>query len=178
MIEKIGNLLRTILPLGNGGKAMIALVVFVALFLTLLAMHARAGEPESYVQVSTGRAVVRGQTSALNVAWSFPSPQAAGDAWVVSTTLIGASDFRGLHAPNNYAFDVTYVTGLKRLDIGLGPSWMERPSPYNGSHINFTLQLGYRFQRWPITVWWKHFSCGGACEPNWGRDLLLLGWRL
>lgn len=177
MLEKIGEVIRKVLPLGNAGKAMVVLAVFVGLFLLFAAMHAHAEDSPSYTQVSLGRAVVRGQAPAMNLAFVFPAPQAKGDQWVASVTLIGASEFRGIKAPNNFAFDVNYVTGYRRFDIGLGPSWMINPYPYNGSRVNFSLQAGYRFERWPVTLWWKHFSCGGACDPNFGRDAIFLGGR-
>ena len=180
MLERVGEALRNVLPLGNGGKAIVALAILVGAFLLFLALQARSAEPEmerAVTQVAVGRAIVRGHTAAMNLAWSWPAAQSRRDVWVASMTLIGASDFYGVHAPNNFALDAQYVTGYRHFDLGLGISWMENPEPYNGSHINFALSAGYRFQRWPLTLFWKHYSCGGTCAPNLGRDMAFLGYR-
>jgi hypothetical protein len=140
--------------------------------------HKRAwgAEPEPQIQVSWGYAVIRGEAPALHIAWDYPSGH-GNDAIRASMTLVGHSTFEGTEYPNNYMFAVQYITGYKQFDIGLGPSWMENPKPYNGSNVNFNLTFGYRFERVPVTLWYDHFSCGGACSPNYGRDLVLIGYR-
>jgi hypothetical protein len=174
---KLGNLLRYVLPLDNSPKLMIVLFIFVALFIAYMILGKRTWGAESMqIQASSGAAVIRGTAPALNIAWDIPSGH-GGDAVRASMTLIGHSTFNGTDYPNNYAFSVQYVTGLGHFDIGLGPSWMQNPRPYNGSNVNFNLMFGYRFTRLPVTLWYSHFSCGGACTPNYGRDLALIGWR-
>lgn len=185
MLNKLGNWLRNILPLGNSPKMMIVLAAFVALMIACIGFAKRAhGEDftaaptlHPYVQLSGGRTMLRGDASALNLAWTWRAPQSRADMWMTSMTLIGNSSFRGQAYRNNYAFSVQYVTGFDRFDIGIGPSWMINPAPYNGTPVNFNLMLGYRFARIPVTVWWDHFSCGGACSPNEGRDILFAGYR-
>jgi hypothetical protein len=180
-LNTLGNWIRKVLPLGNNAKTMVVLGAFVAFLILCFALGKRAYGADvaeiGYIQVSSGAAVLRGPTSALNLAFALPSPFDRGDIIQTSATLIGSSTYMGVQAPNNYAFSMQYITGLKNFDIGIGPSWMENPYPYNGSRVNFNLMIGYRFQRWPVTVWWDHFSCGGACSPNYGRDLLLIGYR-
>jgi hypothetical protein len=174
-LDRLGNFLRNFLPLDNAPKLMIALFIFVALFVAYMMLGLRALGAESMtIQASSGSAVLRGVAPALNLAWDIPSGH-GGDAVRFSTTLIGHSEFKGTAYPNNYAFSVQYVTGYGHFDIGLGPSWMINPLPYNGSNVNYNLMLGYRFPR--VTVWYSHFSCGGACSPNYGRDLALVGVR-
>lgn len=176
-LDRLGNFLRNFLPLDNAPKLMIVLFVFVALFIAYMMLGKRAHGAESMtIQASSGAAVLRGVAPALNIAWDYPSGH-GGDAWRGSMTLIGHSTFKDTQYPNNYAFSAQYVTGLGHFDIGLGPSWMINPAPFNGSQINFNLLLGYRFTRLPVTLWYSHFSCGGACEPNYGRDILLVGMR-
>jgi hypothetical protein len=170
--DKLGNLLRYVLPLDNAPKLMIVLFLFVALFVAFMMMGKRAHGME--IQASSGAAVIRGIAPALNLAWDVPSGH-GGDAVRASMTLIGHSTFKDQEYPNNYAFSVLYVTGMGHFDIGLGPAYLQNPLPYNGSHIDFNLFLGYRFPR--VTVWYSHFSCGGACSPNYGRDLALVGIR-
>jgi hypothetical protein len=176
-LDKLGNFLRNFLPLDNAPKAMIVLFIFVALLIAYMILGKRVWGAESMqIQVSSGAAVIRGIAPALNIAWDVPSGHGA-DAVRFSTTLIGHSAFNGAQVPNNYAFSVQYITGFGHFDIGLGPSWMQNPQPYNGSNVNYNLMFGYRFTFLPLTVWYSHFSCGGACSPNYGRDLLLAGGR-
>lgn len=177
LATKVGNWLRYVLPLDNAAPLMVALFVFVVLFIAYMAIGLRAWGGESMqIQASSGAAVIRGIAPALNLAWDVPSGH-GGDAVRLSTTLIGHSDFKGTAYPNNYAFSVQYITGFGHFDIGLGPSWMINPAPYNGSNVNYNLMFGYRFTDIPLAVWWSHFSCGGACSPNYGRDLFFLGGR-
>jgi hypothetical protein len=172
-LDKLGNLLRYLLPTDNAPKLMIILFLFVALFIILMSFGKRSWG-DTVVQASSGAAVIRGVAPALNIAWDVPSGHAA-DAVRPAMTLIGHSTFKGTAYPNNYAFSLQYVTGFGHFDIGLGPSWMINPRPYNGSNVNFNLSFGYRFG--PLVIWYDHFSCGGACDPNYGRDLAMIGWR-
>lgn len=175
-LTRMGNALRYVLPLDNNARLMLILALFVALFLLGMALHKRVWGAELQIQASSGAAVLRGVAPAMNVAWDLPTGR-GGDALRTSMTLIGHSSFRGTEYPNNYAFSVQYVTGFGHFDIGLGPAWMERPFPYNGSSVNFNLTTAYRFFIVPITLWYDHFSCGGSCTPNYGRDLVMLGYR-
>lgn len=175
-LDKLGNFLRNFLPLDNAPKLMIVLFIFVALFIVYMILGKRVWGADLQIQASSGVAVIRGTAPALNIAWDIPSGH-GGDAVRASMTLIGHSTFKDTEYPNNYVFSVQYVTGLGHFDIGLGPSWMQNPRPYNGSNVNFNLMFGYRFTRLPVTLWYSHFSCGGACSPNYGRDLMLIGWR-
>lgn len=180
-INKLGNWLRNLLPLDNAAPLMVLLFIIVGAFIAFMIFGRRAwGDtlppPHPTIQVSWGAAVLRGPAPALAIAWDYPSGH-NNDAIRASMVLIGHSTFKNTEYPNNYAFAVQYVTGYKQFDIGLGPSWMENPRPYNGSNINFNITLAYRFVRLPITIMYDHFSCGGACDPNYGRDLALVGYR-
>lgn len=176
-LTKLGNWLRYVLPLDNAPKLMAILFMFVMLFIGFMILGRRAWGAETLaIQTSSGAAIIRGPAPALNIAWDYPSGH-GGDAWRGSITLIGHSTFDGVQYPNNYAFSLQYIAGLGHFDIGLGPSWMQNPMPYNGTQVNFNLMFSYRFTRLPITLWYDHFSCGGACNPNYGRDIVFVGYR-
>jgi hypothetical protein len=157
----------------------------VSVFVTLIVLAfilpqchaAEAPFKAPYVQFSVGSAVVRGPTPVLDMTYTFPAPQLRNAYWQYSLTLIGESSFRNQSAPNNMVIRALFVDGLGQFDFGIGPSWMMNPLPYNGSNVNFNLQLAYRFKSKPVTLTYSHFSNAGQTETNLGRDLLLIGWR-
>lgn len=155
------------------------LVVFVILIcLGFLAHCHSANAAEPYVQLSAGSTYVRGPAPVLDLGFTWPAPQSKhNDFWKTDLTVIGSSTFKGQSAPNNFAARGLYVTGFGDFDIGLGLAWMQNPAPFNGSPINFTLELAYRFQTWPITLSVSHLSNAGTQLPNYGRDFITLGYR-
>lgn len=159
-------------------KTMIAVLAVVALLtlgLLLPTCHA-APLDAPYVQLSAGSAVVRGQAPVLDLSFTQPAVQLRQAFWQESLTVIGTSNFRGQSVPNNFVARGLFVDGFGKFDIGLGLSWMQNPAPYNGSNVNFNLQLSYRL---PLgaTLTYTHLSNAGSRIPNLGRDMLLLGWR-
>lgn len=129
-----------------------------------------------YVQLSGGAAVVRGYTPVLDLTFTEPAPQLRHAYWQESLTVIGESTFSGKPVPNNFVVRGLFVDGFGHADIGLGLSWMQNPAPYNGSPVNFNLQLAYRFDC-GATLTYTHLSNAGSRLPNLGRDIVLLGWR-
>lgn len=155
------------------------LIVFVFIFaIGLLGLNKCAHSAEApYAQLSAGSTYIRGPAPVLDLGFTWSSPQSARDFWKTDLTVIGSSSFKGHDAPNNFAARGLYVTGFGHFDIGLGLAWMQNPQPYNGSPINFTLELAYRFQRIPITLTVSHMSNAGTQSPNYGRDFLTIGYR-
>ncbi len=151
-----------------------AIALFVALFILGLAVRCHA---EDYVQVSAGSTYIRGPAPVMDLGFRWDAPQSTRDFWKVDLTVIGTSTFQGVAAPNNFALRGLYVTGFGHADIGLGLGWMQNPQPYNGSPVNFTLELAYRFEALPITLTAVHLSNAGTQSPNYGRDALMIGWR-
>lgn len=159
-------------------KTMIAVLAVVALLtlgLLLPTCHAAVLDAP-YVQLSGGAAVVRGQTPVLDLTFTQPAPQLRKAYWQESLTVIGTSTFRGQDAPNNFVLRGLFIDGLGHFDVGLGLSWMQNPAPYNGSAVNFNLQLAYRLG-FGATLTYTHLSNAGSRLPNYGRDILLVGWR-
>jgi hypothetical protein len=67
------------------------------------------------------------------------------------------------------------VAEYRGFSAGIGMSYMLNPFPYNGSNVNAELLLGYRYGSFQIQ--WKHWSNAGARMPNYGRDVLFVGYR-
>lgn len=171
-LPKILNLdLKTALAVG-------ALILLIVLGLAIPNCHAEASPMKApYVQFSTGSAVVRGATPVLDMTYTMPAPQLRNAYWQYSLTLIGQSTYKDQQAPNNMVIRALFVDGLGQFDFGIGPSWMMNPLPYNGSQVNFNLQIDYRFRKLPVTLTYTHLSNAGQTSHNLGRDLLLIGWR-
>lgn len=154
----------------------LALVALLALGMIIPQCHA-APLDAPYVQLGAGSAIVRGYAPVIDLTFTEPASQLRHAFWQESLTVIGTSTYNGHPVPNNFALRGLFVDGFGRLDIGLGVSWMQNPFPYNGSPVNFNLQLDYRFKLLPVTVTYTHMSNAGSRLPNLGRDLVLLSWR-
>lgn len=129
-----------------------------------------------YVQLSGGAAVVRGYTPVLDLTFTEPAPQLRHAYWQESLTVIGESTFNGKPVPNNFMGRFLFVDGFGKFDVGLGLAWVDNYLPYNGQHVNFALQLAYRFT-FGATLTYAHVSDAGTQLPNLGRDMVMLGWR-
>lgn len=159
-------------------KVLWIVILFVALFAAGLIWNKAHAAPldAPYVQLSGGAAIVRGTAPAADLTFTESASQLHGAYWQESLTIIGTSNFRGSPAPNNFIVRGLFNDGFGRFDVGLGVSWMQNPAPYNGSPVNFNLQLAGRL--WGgLTLTYTHISNGGSREPNLGRDVVLLGWR-
>jgi hypothetical protein len=148
-------------------------LLIVALILCGMATQCRA---ESYAQFGAGSTVVRGQTTALNLSVVYPDAGPGDAAYEAGVMFVGDSYLNGIQR-QNFAWYGALVEGFGKFDVGIGPAYLQNTDTYNGSHLNFTLLLGYRFERIPITVRMQHFSNGGTQSPNKGRDFLLVFWR-
>lgn len=157
--------------------AVLFVVALLALGLIIPQCHAAESPLDApYVQLSGGAAVVRGVTPVIDLTFTEPAPQLRHAYWQESLTVIGQSVYHGQPVPNNFAVRGLFVDGFGRFDVGLGISWMQNPAPYNGSPINFNLQLAYRLG-FGATLTYTHMSNAGSRTPNLGRDLVLIGWR-
>lgn len=159
-------------------KTTIGVLILVGLIVLGLAIPQCHAAPldAPYVQFSAGSAVVRGQAPVLDLTFTEPAAQLRHAYWQESLTIIGTSKFRGQDAPNNFVARGLFVDGFGKFDVGLGLSWMQNPAPYNGSAVNFNLQLAYRLA-FGGTLTYTHLSNAGSKLPNLGRDIVLLGWR-
>lgn len=165
------------LPFNPGNrKVQAGVAIILLLFFWALATKCSAGE-ESYSQVGGGGTFIRGETGVLDLAFAYPKA-APGDAVLeVGATFIGESDLHTVPQRNNFAVRATVVDYLGHVQVGLGIAYLQNTDIFNGSHLNFTLVLGYEFRRMPLTLRVQHFSNGGTVSPNKGRDMLLALWR-
>jgi hypothetical protein len=166
-------------------KVLIGVGFFVLLFITLLTMpqcHAAQLPLDApYTQLSVGSTYIRGPAPVLDLTFTQPASVLRNAYWQESLTLIGSSTYidhnNNTPAPNNFIVRGLFVDGIGRFDIGLGLAWIDNYLPYNGQHVNFALQLAYRFSH-GVTLTIAHESDAGTRLPNLGRDELMLGVRV
>lgn len=157
--------------------AVLLVVALLGLGMLLPQCHAAEAPLDApYVQLSGGETVIRGKAPVLDLTFTEPAPQLRQAYWQQSLTVIGTSTFNAKPVPNNFALRTLFIDGFGRFDVGLGVSWMQNPAPYNGSPVNFNLQLDYRILR-GATITYTHMSNAGSRLPNLGRDLIMIGWR-
>jgi len=165
-------------------------LILVGLFYGRKAHSAPVFDETPYVQFNLGSAVVRGQTPVFGIDLVEPTNLVKGSDIVVGMFAVGRSTWKncpvdGLGNPqceSNLIWraifeDTVFGNRFGAVRAGIGISYMTNYLPYNGGNVNANLQLAYEFYKVPVTLTYTHFSCGGSCSPNAGRDLLLLGWR-
>lgn len=155
----------------NPKSVVVLIVLFILTFLFLLSREARAEE----IYFDAGSAVLRGYTPTvgLNIAWRGAGP--VNTDYELGFKLIGDSEFKGEEQSNQFVVHGMLVDGWKKAEMGIGFGYFNVPSDYN-CQFNFALLGRYRFTD-RIHAQWQHFSTAGSCRPNYGRDLLTLGWR-
>lgn len=152
--------------------------VILALAIGFAVPQCHAGVLDApYTQLSAGEAIVRGHAPVLDMTFTERASVLRNAYWQESLTIVGSSMYRGANVPNNFIVRGLFVDGFGRFDIGLGLAWIDNYLPYNGQHVNFALQLAYRFKVLPVTITYAHESDAGTQLPNLGRDELMLGWR-
>jgi hypothetical protein len=168
----------------NPPKTLILVAVFIVLLVAGLALSkCHAGELVSgpldapYVQLDTGVAIIRGTAPILGLTFAEPASVLPHSFWEEELTIIGASKWQNVNAPNNAILTAAFADGFGRVDIALGVSWMANPSIYNGESFNFSPQIDYRFKDVPVTVSYRHYSDAGLSAHNIGRDTIELSYR-
>jgi len=154
------------------GKLTTALVaVLLALFLFGASKCAKA---EPVITAEAGLAVMRASTPALRLSVEWPKAAHNAD-FQCGLSLIGPYEFKGANANQAVADCLVVVQPFAALDVGVGPAYLQNVDQINGSHFNFALMARYRFgDRWALA--WRHWSNAGTKPPNYGRDLLVLGY--
>lgn len=156
----------------NNPKAMRwVIVVAVAILLLMLSVKSRGEE----LYFDAGSAVARGETPVigLNIAWKQAGP--VNTDYELGFKLIGQSDYGDNHQSNQFVVHGMLIDGYKNFEMGLGFAYFNVPSDYTCQET-FTLLTRWRFSD-RIHAQYQHYSSGGSCKPNVGRDLLTLGWR-
>jgi len=165
------------LPFNPGNRAsQIGVSIVVLLLIAALATKCQAADRKgAYAQFGVGY-TLRGDSSVLDLA--VIKPDVVRDADIeMGLTFYSASELYDLPQGPNFAWRVQLVDGFGNFDVGLGIAVLPKSDIYNTGTLNFSLSLGYRFQRIPVTVSLRHLSNGGTSSPNKGRDALTISYR-
>lgn len=160
-------------------RTMVALVaIFVLLFLLFAARDAFAGDSEFSFQ--GGYAALRGETPAIGLNLRWPEAAPGGMDWEAGLLLSGTSAYKDRDNSNVATVYGMLVPNWGPFEMGLGLAYHSSGEVWNYTCAEtFALMLGMRVQR--VTLRWMHFSSGGTCKPNVGRDFplvgLTFGWR-
>lgn len=148
------------------------LVAFVLALIAAFATQCRAGG----LQLEAGSTIVRGETPSIGFVKSWRNRGVGDYSYECGFGLVGSSTFKGREQRNQGVAECLLVDGFGRFDIGAGLAAQSSSDDYN-TRVNFSLLL-----RWRITdrlsLAYRHRSNSGTGSPNYGRDVLLVGWRL
>lgn len=150
-------------------KAIIAVFAIVLMISTATRCHG------SEVEWGAGMTVARQQSAVIKFDIVWPKAGPIDADYRCGLVLIGASIDTG-EDRNNAAVQCQVVDGFGKFDIGLGLVALQHTDALNGSTVNFSLSLGYRFgDHFAIT--YGHWSNAGTVKPNTGRDMVFFSWR-
>lgn len=110
------------------------------------------------MQVSAGSTVINAPALATEISYTAKHAQAALTK-IESQTAVQA----------------LYVRKWRQLEFGVGAVYLAHTDNLNGSHLNFSLMAGYALKNLHIT--YRHWSNADTKYPNYGRDMVLVGWR-
>lgn len=163
------------LPFNTGDKPVqIAVAVVILLLVTALATQCAQAEP--YTQFGYGRAMLKGETDALDLSIRYPDAGPGDADYAVGVTFIGPSTLYGRDQPANFAWRAEVIDGFGRVDVGLGLAIMQNQDIYNSGKMQFVLSLGWRLKSIPVSFRLQHFSNGSTSRPNKGRDILFISY--
>lgn len=157
--------------LRNPKGSLYLVAAFVILLLVLFARHSRASE----LQLEGGAAVLRGSTPALGLSIQWPDHGPIGTDYELGFMLIGDGTHDGKDFGNQVAWYGMLWDGWKAVELGIGAAYFNVPSPFT-CQTTFALGARWRISK-RFSTQWRHFSSGGSCQPNSGRDLATLSYR-
>ena len=158
-------------------KLRIVIYIIVIAFLAFIAWDSRADEP--IASFTGGYAALRGGTPAIGINVRWPESGPGTSDWEIGLLRTGSS----AHYRDNRPVSTVYgmlVGHAGMFDLGLGLAHHESDPTWEYTCADtYVLAAGLRWQ-W-LRARWYHFSSGGSCIPNAGRDIpmlqLDLTWR-
>jgi len=128
------------------------------------------------LQIEAGSTIVRGHTPSIGFVKSWRNRGVGDYNYECGFGIVGSSTYDGQPQRNQGVAECLLVDGFGRFDIGAGLAAQSSADVYN-TRANFSLLL-----RWRVTdrlsLAYRHRSNADTADPNLGRDVLLVGWRL
>lgn len=156
--------------LGNKWPVVVVVTIFVLAALFLYSRESRGSD----LSFEAGSAIVRGETPVVGLAVNFPRAGPVNTDYEVGFLLSGTSTERESN-PNAFTLYGLLVDGWKNFEMGMGFAYTTVEWEYT-CQTTFALMARWRFTD-RIAVQARHFSSGGSCDPNAGRDFLTASWR-
>lgn len=156
--------------LTNKWPVVVAVVTFVLIALFLYSKESRGSE----LEFEAGSAMVRGETPVVGLAINFPLAGPVNTDYEVGFLLSATSTEREDN-PNAFTLYGLLVDGWKKFEMGMGFAYTTVEWEYT-CQTTFALMARYRFTD-RVAAQWRHFSSGGSCDPNAGRDFATVSWR-
>lgn len=139
--------------------------------LLLLALPAHA---EQTLTLEGGASVLRDEQVALGL--TITCPQCGPSRTSIEYGMDYVGDWpRNDVVQNVIQLRTQLVAGWRRLEGGLGLYWHNAETG-NVCRFGFHLMGRYRATE-RLSVQWRHSSSAGSCAPNFGLDLLTVGYR-
>lgn len=155
----------------NNFKTQIAIYAFVVVLLVLFAVRARSSE----LSLEAGAAMIRGETPTFGLDIRWPGAGPVGTDYELGFNLTGDSQWKDRYSPNAVTLHGMLWDGYKSFEMGIGFAYTTVPQAY---HCQTTFALGVRWRFSDrVAASWRHFSSGGSCDPNVGRDMAVVSWR-
>ena len=160
----------------------IALLVILFVIISCLAYKKAHGAD---LQISGGTAVIRGPTEVVGLDVIQPGVVAGFGDLGCGFNLVAESKWSApaeLYSSNYtnkqqlFAHCDVYVN-FNRLSLGVGIAEIQHDDAYNSGRVNLSLSASVRVWK-DLSVKWQHYSNSDTSYPNYGRDLLLLSWRM
>lgn len=148
-----------------------AIYAFVVVLIALWAIKSRGED----LVFQAGSTVARGYTPVIGVDIRWPEAGPVRTDYELGFRLIGESTYRDEVQSNQIALHASLVDGYKCFRAGLGFAYLTNTDIYNGGNVNFHLLLACAGKR--VSAQYEHLSCAGSCDPNLGRDMVVIGWR-
>lgn len=152
-----------------------------------------------------GRTLIRGETDVASATVVWPKAVNGIDLYA-GVMLIGSYDYgtcrvpavpnglgSGIRTPpieikptividvpcrygNQLVARAGIMAHLWQLGVGLGVATMQKDDLFNSGKLQFNLRLSY--DHWKhVRIDIDHFSNAGSNAPNYGRDMVSVGWR-
>lgn len=165
------------LPFNPGNKKTQALValflIAVIVFLSCFPQKAEGSE----VRIEAGSAMLRGWTPALGFSGYFEDAGPGYTDLEGGIILLGESTHRKEPQSNTgTVYGMAWANAGPRFQLGIGLAYTQGTQTYI---CDTTFALGARYQPTSrLSIQWRHFSSADTCQPNTGRDLLTVSWRM